>query len=431
MKIENLRCFIPVGGWARRLQPLTHDTSKPCVRFLNRRIIEHPIVTLAEQGVRNFIIGVQGYVNYTDLIDGFEEGVPVSAKYGINPRVYIKYQPNLSDLGNADSYRINMEYYDVRQPVLVVQGDNLFDIALTDFIKKHEESGAMMTVALSKVDDVKQYGIAKLGADMRIERFVEKPSADSAPSNLANTGIYLLKPEVRKIVESEEVRKMREERKRLDFGLDLIPYLVDGGYSVYGYELENEKWYDLGTPESYLKTMIAALYGKLNIRVREDRIFPDRNVWVQGYSEESIKRREEIVRKCREGKLSIEGAALIGRHTRIGDHSRISDSNIDNFCILGEYVTIERSVIMDAVRIGDYARISDSIIGRHTFIESTFEAPTNIESNSAIGDAVRIRSGCSFVRTKVNPSLEIPFGSKYSDKYLEDWRGVVQLVNGR
>lgn len=37
-----------------------------------------------------------------------------------------------------------------------------------------------------------------------------------------------------------------------------------------------------------------------------------------------------MIRKYKENKLSIEGAALIGRHTRIGDHSKISDSNIDN-----------------------------------------------------------------------------------------------------
>ncbi|MEM3078269.1 MAG: NDP-sugar synthase, partial [Nitrososphaerales archaeon] len=103
----------------------------------------------------------------------------------------------------------------------------------------------------------------------------EKPSPEKAPSNYINAGIYLLSPEIRKEVESEEVTKIRELRKRLDFGYDLIPYLVDKGLPVYGYELKT--WYDLGTPESYLKAMKDVLYGVLDIRVAEERLFPARN----------------------------------------------------------------------------------------------------------------------------------------------------------
>ncbi|MCP8306668.1 MAG: NDP-sugar synthase [archaeon] len=426
MKLEKLRCFIPVGGYAKRLRPLTHDVSKPCVRFLNKPLIEFSMVTLAEQGVRNFVFGERGYTNYTNLFDQYGEGVGFSAKYKIEPRVHIKHQPNLDDLGSADSYRLNMEYYDFYDPFLVVQGDNLFDIDLKDFIKKHEEKGALMTIALTRVEKVEEYGIAELGKDMRIKRFIEKPPAEKAPSNLANAGIYLLSPEVREIVESEEVEKMMEERGRLDFGFDFIPYLVDKGYPVYGYELKI--WYDVGSPERYLKAMYDVLYGKLDIRVPEGRILPERKVWVQGYSEESIKRRKDIIKKYKEGKLPIEGAALIGRHTRIGDYSKISDSNVDNFCIIGEHVNVERSAIMDAAKIGDYAHISDSILGRKVVVESTRENPTKIESTSVIGNAVHIREGCKLIRTKVNPNLRIPLGAAYIDKFLQNYEDVVKLA---
>jgi NDP-sugar pyrophosphorylase family protein len=393
MNAQELRCFIPVGGQAKRLRPLTYDISKPCVRFLNRALIEFSMATLAEQGVRHFIFGEYGYTNYSNLFDQYGEGVGFSAKYQITPRVHIKHQPNLDDLGSADSYRLNMKYYDVNNAVLVVQGDNLFDIDLNDFIKRHEEKGALMTIALTRVQKTEAYGIAEMDKDMRIRRFIEKPSADKAPSNLANAGIYLLSPEVKKEVESEEIKKIMEERKRLDFGFDFIPYLVDKGFPVYGYELKT--WYDVGSPENYLTALREVLHGKLDIRVSEERIMPGRNVWVQGYSMESIKRREDILRKLREKSLSIEGAALIGRHTRIGDHSKIIDSNIDNFCILGEHVDIENSALLDAAKIGDYAHVSDSILGRKVVVESTQENPTCIESTSVIGNAVHIGEGCN------------------------------------
>jgi len=427
MNVEKLRCFIPVGGQAKRLRPLTHDISKPCVRFLNRPLIEFSMATLAEQGVRNFIFGEYGYTNYSNLFDQYGEGVGFSAKYRIEPRVHIKHQPNLDDLGSADSYRLNVEYYDIRDPVLVVQGDNIFNIDLNDFIRRHEEKGAMMTIALTRVKQVEEYGIAEVDKDLKIRRFIEKPSAEKAPSNLANAGIYLLSPEVRKIVESEEVKKIREERRRLDFGFDFILYLVDKGFPVYGYELK--VWYDVGNPENYLKAMHDVLHGKLNIRISEERILPNRNVWVQGYSEESIKRREEIIRKYQENKLHIDGAALIGRHTRIGDYSKISNSNIDNFCILGEHVNVEGSAIMDATKIGNYAHLSDSILGRKVIVESTREKPTSIESTSVIGNAVHIREGCRLIRTKVNPGLTIPPGMVYNDKFLQNYEDIVKLAS--
>jgi len=427
VNIEKLRCFIPVGGQAKRLRPLTHDISKPCVRFLNRPLIEFSMAPLAEQGVRNFIFGEYGYTNYSNLFDQYGEGVGFSAKYKIEPRVHIKHQPNLDDLGSADSYRLNVEYYDVRDPILVVQGDNLFDIGLNDFVKRHEEKGAVMTIALTRVEKVEEYGIAELDKDLRIKRFVEKPPAERAPSNFANAGIYLLSSEVRKIVQSEEVKKMMEERRRLDFGFDFIPYLVDKGFPVYGYELK--VWYDVGSPESYLKAMHDVLYGKLNIRILEERILPNRNVWVQGFSEESIKRREEIVKKYKENRLSLDTAALIGRHTRIGDYSRISDSNIDNFCILGEHVNVERSAIMDAAKIGDYTHVSDSILGRKVVVESNRENPVSIKSTSVIGNAVHIRKGCKLIRTRVNPGLTIPPGMTYIDKFLQNYEDVVRLAS--
>jgi NDP-sugar pyrophosphorylase family protein len=426
MDVGELRCFIPVGGQAKRLRPLTNDISKPCIRFLNRPLIEFSMATLAEQGVRNFIFGEYGFTNYSNLFDQFGEGVGFSAKYQIEPRVHIKHQPNLDDLGSADSYRLNSQYYDINDPVLVVQGDDLFELDLADLVKKHEEKGALMTIALARVEEVQQFGIADLDENFRIRRFVEKPKLQSSPSNLANAGIYLLSPEARKIVESDEVRDLMLQRNRLDFGFDLIPYLVDHGFPVFGYELK--VWYDIGSPDRYLTAMRDTLSGKLDIRIREERIFPNRNIWVQGYSEESIKRREEIIRKCNETKLTINGAALIGRHTRIGDYSTLTDSNVDNFCTVGESVTIEASAVMDAVKIGDYAQLSSCIVGRKAVIDSTRERPTRIEANSVIGNAARIMNGCTLIETKVNPGLTIPQGMTYTGKYLETFEDVVRFA---
>lgn len=165
---EALRVIIPVGGEAKRLRPLTAETSKACVRLVNRPLIEIAILCLARQGVKNFVFGTKGCTNYKSLFDYFQEGIGFSARYGITPRIHIKYQPNVEDMGSADSARVNMEYYDIRDPVFGVQGDNIFDIDLGDLLAFHQGREAFMTIGLIPVGDVEGYGIADIDGDMRI-----------------------------------------------------------------------------------------------------------------------------------------------------------------------------------------------------------------------------------------------------------------------
>lgn len=97
---------IPIGGLAKRLRPLTEEISKPCIPFMNRTLLEIPMVDFARQGIRRLIFGVKGYINYKCLYESFGNGKKFSGKYDL-PRVHIEYQPRLpEDVGSADSLRI-------------------------------------------------------------------------------------------------------------------------------------------------------------------------------------------------------------------------------------------------------------------------------------------------------------------------------------
>jgi len=414
---EKLRVIIPVGGRAKRLLPLTSEVSKACIRLLNRPLIEISLLCLAKQGIKNFIFGVKGYTNYRSLHDQFESGVGFSARYGIKPRIHIKYQPNIDDCGSADSARINMEYYDIVDPVFAVQGDNIFDINLKNFVEFHQKKDAVMTIGLKPVENVAGYGIADLDNNMQISRFIEKPSKEEAPSNLANTGLYLVTPEIRQIFKEKEVKKMIKIKKRLDFGYDFIPYLIRTGRPVYGYVLKGN-WYDVGTPERYLEAMREILYGKLHsLTDFGGRISEGDRFWVQGESKESMRRREVIVKKLRNGKIQLEGAVLIGRHCQIEDGVTIIDSCIDNYSKIGKNVIIENSAIMDRAIIEEGAIIRNSIIGRHVTIKSSPKNPTVIENISVIADDVVIEARTKLEATKVYPHLFIKSGT-YSNTIL-------------
>jgi NDP-sugar pyrophosphorylase family protein len=401
--VDRLRVIIPVGGKATRLLPLTAETSKACIRLLNRPLIEFSLLPLARQGIRNYIFGVKGYTNYRDLHDYFESGFGFSARYGIEPRVHIKYQPNVDDLGSADSASVNMEYYNVKDPVFAVQGDNIFDVNVKQLIDFHEKKGAVMTIALREVDNVEGYGIADINKEMRISRFVEKPSPKEAPSDLANTGLYMVSPEIRNILKEKGVKQIVKERHRLDFGFDFIPYLISTGRPVYGFTLQGS-WYDVGTPRRYLEAMHDMLDGKFaSLTDFGGRISPKEKIWVQGESSESMKRRQDILKKIKAGKISIEGSVLIGRHCEISDGVRIVNSCIDNYTKIGSDVEVENSAIMDRVIIGDKAQIKESIVGRHVTVSSTSRKPTKIDSTSVIADDVILEKGCTLIATKIYP----------------------------
>lgn len=401
--LDRLRVIIPVGGKATRLLPLTAETSKACIRLLNRPLIDFSLLPLARQGIRNFIFGVKGYTNYRDLHDYFESGYGFSARYGITPRVHIKYQPNVDDVGSANSAMINMDYYNVRDPVFAVQGDNIFDVNVKELVDSHEKKGAVMTIALREVEDVEGYGIADVNKDMKINKFVEKPSPKEAPSNLANTGLYMVSPEIRKIFKEKGVQKIINEKHRLDFGFDFIPYLISTGRPVYGYKLEGS-WYDVGTPKRYLEAMHDMLDGRFSsLTDFGGRIDEEKRIWVQGESSESMKRRKEIISKIKRKKIEVEGSVLIGRHCKIADGVRIVNSCIDNYTAVGRNVEIENSAVMDRVIIGDKAQIKESIIGRHVTISSNSRKSTKIDTVSVVADDVIVENGCTLSATKVYP----------------------------
>jgi NDP-sugar pyrophosphorylase family protein len=400
---ERIRVIIPVGGKATRLLPLTAETSKAALRLLNRPLVEFSLLSLARQGIRNFIFGVKGYTNYRDLYDYFESGYGFSVRYNIKPRIHIKYQPNVDDLGSADSARINMEYYEINSPVFAVQGDNVFEISVKDLIRFHQEKGALMTIVLREVQDVEGLGIADIDKKSRIRRFVEKPLPKDAPSNLANTGLYVLSPEIKKVFKEKAIKQIIAEKNRLDFGYDFIPYLTKTDRPVYGYTLKGN-WFDVGTPKNYLEAMKKLLHGGFSMLTDfGGKISEKQPIWVQGESNDSEKRREEIVKKIRQGKIEIKGAVLIGRHCQIENGVKIANSCIDNFTRIGKGATIENSAVLDRVIIGEKAGVRDSIIGRHATIHSNGRNQTKINAVSVVADDVTLEEGCTLTSTKIYP----------------------------
>lgn len=408
--LRELYVLIPVGGRATRLLPLTAETSKACLRLLNRPLVEFSLLSLAAQGVRNIIFGVKGYTNYRDLYDHFGSGQGFSARHNIEPHLQIDYQPNVDDLGSADSASINMDYYDLKSTVFAVQGDNIFDVDIKDLVNFHKEKGAALTIVLRNVDNIEGLGLADISKDGRINRFVEKPLPKDAPSNLANTGLYVLSPKVRQILKEPGVQQIIKDKKRLDFGYDFIPYLIESGHLVYGY-ITKGSWFDIGTPKNYLDAMKSLLQQR-STTLSEDfgkcvKVGNNGLVWLQGKSGASEKCQEHIIQKINQKKIHINGTVLIGHHCHIGEGTTLTDCCLDNFVQIGKNVVISDTAVMDRALIGDYTAVTDSIIGRHVTICSSQCKPTKVSDVSVIADDVTIDEGSLLSAAKIFPHQKV------------------------
>ncbi|WP_456366078.1 sugar phosphate nucleotidyltransferase [Thermococcus sp.] len=396
------KAVIPIGGEATRLRPLTIETSKGLVRLLNRPILEHSILNLAKDGVEEVYLGVKGYVNYTTLFDYFREGYWLKKKYGLEKEVRIRYMPRYESTTNGDAVWYTMQYYGIKEPVVVIQGDNIYQLSLREMFEWHRKKNAFMTIALQPVEDVTGFGVAKIDDDYRIDYFVEKPKPEEAPSNLANTGIYILSENFWEFLDEDWAKEMGEKR-RLDFGGDVIPALIEHGYDVYGYPMEGY-WFDVGTPERYLN---AAMYLLDHLSAEEiEAVEVVRDVYMQGKSKMSENLRREVRGMIKRGQLLVEGKVLLGRHISIGGGTALEDAIVDNYSIIGRKCEILHSVVMDRVKLGDNVRIMNSIIGRHVEIGDNVRIV-----NSVIGDNAVISDNVRMYNVKIWPHEFVETGA--------------------
>jgi len=157
-------------------------------------------------------------------------------------------------LGTAGSVK-NAEDELRADPFLVISGDALTDIDLSALVRYHKESGALVTVALTRVPNPLEFGIIIVDEDGRIQRFLEKPTWGQVFSDTVNTGIYVMEPEVFDYVKSGEV---------VDWSGDVFPRLLEEGRPVFGYVAEGY-WEDVGTLDSYHKAHADVLEGRVDV----------------------------------------------------------------------------------------------------------------------------------------------------------------------
>ena len=172
---------------------------------------------------------------------------------------YIR-QRSQNGLGDAISYA---EKFAGNDSFAVALGDSVIrggshSSLLRRMMDIHEKEDAGATVAFMEVDRemVKKYGVAqpkgRAGASFEIERLIEKPTPEEAPSHLAISARYVFNPVI-----FDAIRRTPAGRKGELEITDAMNTLIKMGHKVIGVKLrKDEVRYDVGGFESYYKAFL-------------------------------------------------------------------------------------------------------------------------------------------------------------------------------
>jgi NDP-sugar pyrophosphorylase family protein len=163
---------------------------------------------------------------------------------GVRWGIKIRYSIEDELLGTAGALKLAQSH--VTGPFWVLNGDSYFDIDLGELTQFHHQMkaghGGLGTLALTDIQDARDYGAVALNANNEILRFEEK-SAAAGTAKTINAGIYLLEPEILNLIPAAQ--KVSLER-------ETFPALLQQGHTLFGYR-SSGYFIDIGTPRAYLE----------------------------------------------------------------------------------------------------------------------------------------------------------------------------------
>lgn len=254
------QAIILAGGKGTRLQSRLHGLPKPLIDICGKPLLERQIDLLIQHGFDEILI----LVNHgADKIEQFLETKKWPAK--------IECIDDGEPLGTAGA--TIAIYSKLRESFLVMYGDTMLDIDLGRFEKFHlAEPQAYATLFLHPNDHPQDSDLVEITENHLITQFHPYPHAkDIFLPNLVNAGLYWVK--------KEAIALVGFEKRFMDFGKDLFPWLINQGHSLKGYN-SPEYIKDCGTPARLDKVCAHFASGRVhqqNLQNLQAAVFIDRD----------------------------------------------------------------------------------------------------------------------------------------------------------
>ena len=341
-----MKAMILAAGKGTRVRPITHTIPKPMIPILQKPVMEFLLELLREHGFTEIM------VNVSHLAEEIENYFRDGQRFGVE--IAYSFEGRIEDgeligdaMGSAGGLKKIQNFQRFFDDTFVVLcGDALVDLDLTEAVKRHKAKGALASLITKRVprDQVSSYGVVVTDEDGRVRSFQEKPEVDEAASDMINTGIYIFEPEVLDFVPSDQA---------FDIGSDLFPKLVAAGAPFYALPMEFE-WVDIGKVPDYWQAIRSVLQGQ----VRQVKI-PGKQVRPGIYAGLNVAANWD--------QINVTGPIYVGGMTRIEDGATIiGPAMIGPNCHICEDATIDNSIIFDYSRIGAGVRLVEKLVfGRY------------------------------------------------------------------
>ena len=381
------------GGAGTRLYPLTATRSKPAVPIAGKyRLVDIPISNCINSSINRIWVLTQfnsaslnKHIKNTYQFSQFSHGfvdILAAEQTPDNPGWF---------QGTADAVRQSLRHIQQHESefVLILSGDQLYQMDFQAMIDKHRSSGAQISIATIPVGDreAPEFGIMKVDDNGMINSFIEKPKKDVLPDWVSDTGDEM-KAQGRNYLASMGIyifdRKLlfdlllEEYENSTDFGKEIMPNSITK-YKVASYQYDGY-WTDIGNIYSFFEANLALtndippfnLYDKTQTIYTRARMLPP---------------------------AKISGTTL--EKTIIAEASIINASRIENSVIgirsrIGHGTTIVSCYMMGADFFETIEEMADSAkkgipnigVGQRCYIKNCI-----IDKNCRIGDDVKIIGG--------------------------------------
>jgi glucose-1-phosphate adenylyltransferase len=270
MKSKEVVSVILGGGAGSRLYPLTATRSKPAVPIAGKyRLVDIPISNCINSSINRMFVLTQfnsaslnKHIKNTYQFSGFSSGFVDILAAEQTPDSPGWFQ------GTADAVRQSFKHIEKHdfEYVLILSGDQLYQMDLAAMIDNHKAAGADITIATIPVAqrEATEFGILKTNEQNLITSFIEKPAEELLPNwtsdtgadmqtqgrnYLASMGIYIFN---RKLL----FQLLGEEKvNATDFGKEIIPDAISK-YKIISYQYGGY-WTDIGNIYSFFEANLA------------------------------------------------------------------------------------------------------------------------------------------------------------------------------
>lgn len=353
-----MKAIVMAGGEGTRLRPLTCGIPKPMVRLLDKPMIEYTVEHLLKYGIKSMAFTLMYEPNVvTNYFEDYKHA-------------HIEFFIEDTPLGTAGSVANASCFID--NTFLIISGDALTDINISEAYEAHKQSGAAATIVLKKMGNPLEYGVVISNEQGGVERFVEKPGWEDVFSDTINTGIYILEPDVLDLI---------PKGQPFDFAKDLFPLMMDKGLPIFGHVTKGY-WCDVGNIESYIKAHEDLLKGEVQAKILGnciDGIYVGEGADI---SNSALIQSPSFI-----GEGAVIGAAKIGSYSSIGRGARI-----------GNNTNIKRSIVHAGASVGKNTKLSSCVVA----------AKSVVGERCSIYEGAVVGEGCSLTGdNSVSPRVKI------------------------